>query len=119
MLFKNSVRTSKRTPHITITKINWLTLFTEIIAVYCEYRMKPINPKCRSDDVSVRAGRTYAYRVCVWRESGVSRFCVGAFGRNLASDAVKMFSLFIYFIKNFINIVLSMRFANIPLQYKL
>jgi hypothetical protein len=27
MLFKNSVRTSKRTPHFTITKINWLTLF--------------------------------------------------------------------------------------------
>jgi hypothetical protein len=27
MLFKNSVRTSKRTPHLTITKINWLTLF--------------------------------------------------------------------------------------------
>jgi hypothetical protein len=27
MLFKNSVRTSKRTPDFTITKINWLTLF--------------------------------------------------------------------------------------------
>jgi hypothetical protein len=27
MLFKNSVRTSNRTPHFTITKINWLTLF--------------------------------------------------------------------------------------------
>jgi hypothetical protein len=27
MLFKNPVRTSKRTPHLTITKINWLTLF--------------------------------------------------------------------------------------------
>jgi hypothetical protein len=34
MLFKNSVHTSKRTPHFTITKINWLTLFKEIIAVY-------------------------------------------------------------------------------------
>jgi hypothetical protein len=31
MLFKNSVRTPKRTPHFTITKINWLTLFEEII----------------------------------------------------------------------------------------
>jgi hypothetical protein len=29
--------------------------------------------------------------VCVWQESG-GRFCVGAFGRNLASVAVKMFS---------------------------
>jgi hypothetical protein len=27
MLFKNSVRTSKRTPYFTITRINWLTLF--------------------------------------------------------------------------------------------
>jgi uncharacterized protein YktB (UPF0637 family) len=36
MLFKNSVRTSKRTPHFTITKINWLTLFKEIIAVYSD-----------------------------------------------------------------------------------
>jgi hypothetical protein len=27
MLFKNSVRTSKRTTYFTITKINWLTLF--------------------------------------------------------------------------------------------
>jgi hypothetical protein len=26
MLFKNPDRTSKRTPHFTITKINWLTL---------------------------------------------------------------------------------------------
>jgi len=27
ILFKNPVRTSKRTPTFTITKINWLTLF--------------------------------------------------------------------------------------------
>jgi hypothetical protein len=37
MLFKNSVRTSKRTPYFTITKINWLMLFKEIIAVYSEH----------------------------------------------------------------------------------
>jgi hypothetical protein len=36
MIFKNSVRTSKRTPHFTITKINWLMLFKEII---------PLQPK--------------------------------------------------------------------------
>jgi hypothetical protein len=29
------------------------------------------------------------------------RFCVGAFGRNLASVVVKMFSHWIYFIKKF------------------
>jgi hypothetical protein len=33
-------------------------------------------------------------------ESG-GRFCFGAFGRNVASVAVKMFSLLIYFIKKF------------------
>jgi hypothetical protein len=27
MVLKNTVRTSKRTPHFIITKINWLTLF--------------------------------------------------------------------------------------------
>jgi hypothetical protein len=35
MLFKNSVRTSKRTPHFTITKINWLMLF----------KFNPLKPK--------------------------------------------------------------------------
>jgi hypothetical protein len=41
VLFKNSVRTSKRTPTFTITKINWLMLFKEIIAVYSENHAKP------------------------------------------------------------------------------
>jgi hypothetical protein len=49
-------------------------------------------------------------------ESG-GRFCVGAFDRNLASVAVKMFKHFIYFLRNVINVVLSMRFAKIMLQY--
>jgi hypothetical protein len=35
MLFKNSVRTSKRTPHFTITKINWLTLFKFKVSGFC------------------------------------------------------------------------------------
>jgi hypothetical protein len=30
LIFKNPVHTSKRTPHFTITKIKWLTLFKEI-----------------------------------------------------------------------------------------
>jgi hypothetical protein len=37
MLFKNPVRTSKRTPHFTITKINWLMLF----------KFNPLKPKRR------------------------------------------------------------------------
>jgi hypothetical protein len=35
ILFKNPVRTSKRTPHFTITKINWLMLF----------KFNPLKPK--------------------------------------------------------------------------
>jgi hypothetical protein len=35
-VFKNSVRTSKGTPHFTITTINWLTPFKEMIAVYSD-----------------------------------------------------------------------------------
>jgi hypothetical protein len=42
MLFKKSVRTSKKTPHFAVTKINWLTLFKEIIAVYSENHTKQI-----------------------------------------------------------------------------
>jgi hypothetical protein len=40
MLFKNSVRTSKRTQYFTITKINWLMLFKEVIVVYIESHKK-------------------------------------------------------------------------------
>jgi hypothetical protein len=58
MLFKNPVRTSKRTPHFTITKINWLTLFKQIIAFYTDNLTEPINRKCR---VTVTADGTYSY----------------------------------------------------------
>jgi hypothetical protein len=50
IIFKNSARTSKRTPHFTITKINCLTLFKEIIAVYSENHSKPINTKPSDTD---------------------------------------------------------------------
>jgi len=43
MLFKNSVRTS----NFTITDINWLTLFKEMITVYSENHKNPINIKYR------------------------------------------------------------------------
>jgi hypothetical protein len=43
IIFNNSVRTAKKTPHFTVTKINWLTLFNEIIAVYCENHSKHTN----------------------------------------------------------------------------
>jgi hypothetical protein len=60
MLFKNPVRTSKRTPYFTITKINWLTLFKEITAVYSENHTKPINKNATL--LNVKADGSYNYR---------------------------------------------------------
>jgi hypothetical protein len=50
IIFKNSVRTAEKTQHFTITKINLLTLFKEIIAVYSEYHTKHINTKFGATD---------------------------------------------------------------------
>jgi hypothetical protein len=36
-------RTAKKTQHFTVTNINWLTLFKEIIAVYSKNHTKQIN----------------------------------------------------------------------------
>jgi hypothetical protein len=54
VLFKNPVRTSKRTPNFTIIKIDWLMLFTEIIAVYSENHATPINTKYSITDCQSR-----------------------------------------------------------------
>jgi hypothetical protein len=43
IILKNSVRTAKKATHFTITKINWLALFKEIIAVYSENYKKHTN----------------------------------------------------------------------------
>jgi hypothetical protein len=61
IIFKNSVRTAKKTLHFTITKINWLTLFKEIIAVYSENHMKPIHIFCmqNAELLIIKAGSTY------------------------------------------------------------
>jgi hypothetical protein len=40
IIYKNSERTAKKTQDFTITKINWLRLFKEIIAVHSENRTK-------------------------------------------------------------------------------
>jgi hypothetical protein len=50
ILFKNSIRTEKKTLHFTVTKINRLTLFKEIIAVYSENHTKLINTKWKVTD---------------------------------------------------------------------
>jgi hypothetical protein len=63
MLFKNPVRTSKRTPHFTITKINWLTLFKEIITVYTESQQKPSTQN--ADLLIAKGAGTYRYHLAL------------------------------------------------------
>jgi hypothetical protein len=43
-------RTAKKAPHFATTKINWLTLFKEIISVCSENHTKPMNTKWRVID---------------------------------------------------------------------
>jgi hypothetical protein len=50
IIFKNSVRTAKKTQHFTIIKISWLTLFKEIIAVYSENHTNTHKYKSRVTD---------------------------------------------------------------------
>jgi hypothetical protein len=51
IIFKDSVRTSNGTPLFTIEKINLLTLFKEIIAVYFETHKTPVNTECTVTDL--------------------------------------------------------------------
>jgi hypothetical protein len=57
--------------HLTIAKINWLTLFKEIIAVYYENHTKPKNTLCGQNVELhiVKVGCTYNYH---WRVLRVS-----------------------------------------------
>lgn len=63
IIFKNLVRTAKKTPHFTIANINWLTLVKEITAVYCENEARTINTVCRFSDL--KTGGTGLCRVGV------------------------------------------------------
>jgi hypothetical protein len=60
---KNSARTAKKTQHFTITKINWLTLFKEIIAVYTENHRKPLQTLWEQGTklLIIKAGGTHSY----------------------------------------------------------
>jgi hypothetical protein len=63
MLFKNSVSTSKRTPHFTITTINWLTLFKEIIS-FTPTRRIIQNPQKQNATLQVvKAAGVYSYHL--------------------------------------------------------
>jgi hypothetical protein len=45
IIYKISVRSSKKTQHFTITKINCLMLFKEMIVVYSVKHENPYRPK--------------------------------------------------------------------------
>jgi hypothetical protein len=49
-LWLNPVRTSRKTQYFSITKMNFLILFNEVIPVYSENHKKPINTKRRVAD---------------------------------------------------------------------
>jgi uncharacterized membrane protein len=50
LIYKNPVRAAKETQLFTVTKINRLTLFKEIIAVYSENQTEHMNTKRRVAD---------------------------------------------------------------------
>jgi hypothetical protein len=64
ILFENSIPASKRKQHSSITMINWLMLFKEIIAIYSENHRKPINTVCGQNVelLTVKADGTYNYQ---------------------------------------------------------
>jgi hypothetical protein len=70
MLFKNPVRTSRRTRPISITKVNCLMFFNEIILVYIKNHKKTISTKCRIAlkwlvyIITIRLNRAGANHVC-------------------------------------------------------
>jgi hypothetical protein len=54
---------SRETQRISMTTINWLTLFWEIIAVLCKNHMKPTNTLSgqNAELLNVKAGGTHNY----------------------------------------------------------
>jgi hypothetical protein len=50
LVIKYSVLTAKKTQFFTVTEINRLTLFKEMIAVYSEIHTKPTNKKWKAND---------------------------------------------------------------------
>jgi hypothetical protein len=62
--FKDPVPIAKKTQYFTITKINCLTTFKEIITAYSENLMKCINTLCSENYklLIVKAGGTFSYQ---------------------------------------------------------
>jgi hypothetical protein len=62
VLFKNSIRASKKTLHSSITETKLLIFFTEIIAVYSENHVNPVKTLCEQNAklLNFRAGGRYS-----------------------------------------------------------
>jgi hypothetical protein len=90
MLFKNTVRTSKRTPHFTITKINWLTLFKEIIAVYSEpyetYKRTLVRKMQQYLNVKIQIHKTH-FNIIIPQMHVTWSFPFGFSGQNFARNS--------------------------------
>jgi hypothetical protein len=76
---KRHSRTQSVPQHFTITKINWLTLFKEIIAVYSENHTEPIIQNVQL--LTIKASSTYS---CDSAENGEAS---GHVGRNSYNNA--------------------------------
>jgi hypothetical protein len=50
IIFKNSIPTALKIQYVSISRMKWLMLPMEVIAVYTENYTKPINTKCRITD---------------------------------------------------------------------
>jgi hypothetical protein len=63
ILVKDSVPMAEKTQHFSIAKIRWFMLFEEIITIYSEIHMKPINILCGqiAELLKVKIGGTYSY----------------------------------------------------------
>jgi hypothetical protein len=62
-MFEHSFRTTKKTQSVVVTRISWLMLFKEIIAVYSESHVKSINTfRGRNAELLiVKADSKYSY----------------------------------------------------------
>jgi hypothetical protein len=58
-LVKIIIRTVKKTQHFTIAKINWLTLFKEVTAVYSVNHTKHISTPSGQNTIAERQSRWY------------------------------------------------------------
>jgi translation initiation factor IF-1 len=78
LLFKNSVRTSQETHHVSVTESSRLMLFRETVAVYCENHTEHINTLCghlvRTSQQTHYVSATEPNRLMLFRET-VAVYC--------------------------------------------